>query len=91
MKVLSPEQYRILMLICAAHNCIRDGPANVIMSDFYHPARNNGKKVPHILGLTASPVINSKPQGLQCVVSPRSLRNHVADSPLERLRQTSMR
>ena len=91
MKVLSPEQDRVEMLTCAAHNCTRSNPANMIMSNFYHPAHNSGQKVPHILGLSASPVINSKPQGLQYVVWPLSVRNLVADFLLEQLRQISMR
>ena len=36
------------------------------MQSFYHPALKGGNgKVPHILGLTASPVMNLKPQSLQ--------------------------
>ncbi|KAL8723097.1 MAG: hypothetical protein Q9225_000568, partial [Loekoesia sp. 1 TL-2023] len=43
------------------HHCIADHPASRILRDFYHPylAASNGP-VPAILGLTASPVVNSK-------------------------------
>jgi len=39
------------------------------MQDFYHPLlRDEGKEhIPHILGISASPIVNSKPRGLQYV------------------------
>lgn len=37
------------------------------MMDFYHPRKNQQRPVPHILGLTASPVMNSDVDSLQKV------------------------
>lgn len=39
------------------------------MQNFYHPARSQfgDGSVPHILGLTASPIMRSNPQELQSV------------------------
>ncbi|KAL9596168.1 MAG: hypothetical protein Q9219_005988 [cf. Caloplaca sp. 3 TL-2023] len=55
-----------LMIFDEAHHCIADHPASRILRDFYHPQRAmNEYEVPAILGLTASPVINSRIGGLQ--------------------------
>src|SRR6266498_1196656 len=45
----------------SAHCCVRNHPANKIMRDFYHPTwkRSGSASLPHILGLTASPVVRS--------------------------------
>lgn len=50
-----------------AHHCNKRHPANLIMQDFYHVhKRDNGVScVPHILGLSASPVRGSKLQEIQ--------------------------
>ncbi|KAJ5469262.1 Dicer-like protein 2 [Penicillium diatomitis] len=55
-----------LLVFDEAHHCTRGHPANKIMRNHYHPtkARNGADAVPHILGLTASPIIRSKPQEL---------------------------
>lgn len=39
------------------------------MRDFYHPTRHEGggDAVPHILGLTAGPIVRLKPSELQLV------------------------
>lgn len=54
---------------------------NKIMQNFYHPRRaaHGPDAVPHILGLTASPVERSNPKELELV--PFSFPFHVAMSP----------
>ncbi|EXJ91780.1 hypothetical protein A1O3_00330 [Capronia epimyces CBS 606.96] len=54
-----------LLVFDEAHHCRRKHPANRIMQDFYHPRKlsHGPASVPHILGLTASP-IQSKPKDL---------------------------
>ena len=42
---------------------------NIIMRNFYHPAKWNGQKVPQILGLTASPIMSANSSSLQTVES----------------------
>ena len=54
-----------LLVFDEAHNCIRKNAANKIMQDFYHPARKMGIEVPHILGLTASPIMNDREKSLR--------------------------
>ncbi|RAK76551.1 putative RNA helicase/RNAse III [Aspergillus fijiensis CBS 313.89] len=56
-----------LMIFDEAHHCMRRHPANKIMQDFYHPAlaEYGYNAVPKILGLTASPIVRSKPEELQ--------------------------
>lgn len=48
-----------LLVFDEAHNCVGDSPMNVVMRNFYLPAKVRGDKVPHILGLTASPVMSA--------------------------------
>ncbi|RPB12611.1 hypothetical protein P167DRAFT_535942 [Morchella conica CCBAS932] len=55
-----------LLIFDEAHHCAGNHPANRIMQDFYHP--NLHRQVPSILGLTASPIVKSKPRQLQWVV-----------------------
>ena len=51
-----------------AHAARADHPSNRIMRDFYHPTLvRRPKMVPHILGLTASPVVNSASDGIEFV------------------------
>lgn len=47
-----------LLVFDEAHSCIGNHPSSRILRDFYHvtPAHDR----PSILGLTASPVVNSK-------------------------------
>ena len=40
---------------------------NQIMQLFYRPAKERGEPVPQILGLSASPVTNTKEGGLESV------------------------
>lgn len=49
-----------------AHHCVGNHPANRIMKDFYHPNFQR-LEVPAILGLSASPIVKSKPNQLRQV------------------------
>ncbi|RKF60718.1 Dicer-like protein 2 [Erysiphe neolycopersici] len=53
-----------LLVIDEAHNCVKKNPGAKIMSTFYHPRKSSGLYVPHILGLSASPVMGSNPDSL---------------------------
>lgn len=52
-----------------AHNCVGNTPENRIMRDFYHAhlQEHGPEDLPHILGLTASPV-TSNVTGMKYVV-----------------------
>ncbi|KAM3419088.1 hypothetical protein BST61_g5039 [Cercospora zeina] len=52
-----------------AHRCTKQHPMNQIMQNFYRPAQAKGEKVPHILSLTASPVMSAKTGSLQTIES----------------------
>ncbi|KAL7275711.1 Dicer-like protein 2 [Rhizina undulata] len=56
-----------LLVFDEAHHCVRSDPSRRIMRDFYHPLLQEGKKdqLPHILGLTASPIVRSSPDQLR--------------------------
>ena len=56
-----------LLVFDEAHYCKDKHPANCILTGFYHPSRLQGKEVPHILGLTASPMFGNAIQGLEYV------------------------
>jgi len=47
-----------LCIFDEAHRCTKKHAMNQIMQDFYHPAKLRREAVPHILGLSASPVQN---------------------------------
>ena len=51
-----------LLVFDEAHHCTRNHPTNRIMSGFYHavPLTQRVGRVPHILGLSASPVTSGK-------------------------------
>jgi hypothetical protein len=50
-----------LLVFDEAHHCVKDHPTNLIMRSFYHPLRmENDGNLPHILGLTASPMLRSQ-------------------------------
>ncbi|POS86491.1 hypothetical protein EPUL_003703 [Erysiphe pulchra] len=53
-----------LLVIDEAHNCVKKNPGAKIMNTFYHPRKSLGLYVPHILGLSASPVMGSNPASL---------------------------
>jgi len=53
-----------LLVFDEAHNCIGNSPMNRIMRDFYHPNKARRQPVPHILGLSASPVMSAKAKTL---------------------------
>lgn len=48
-----------------AHHCNKKHPYSRIMKEFYWPAKMQDFPVPHILGLTASPVVRSDMSTLQ--------------------------
>ncbi|KAI9707868.1 MAG: hypothetical protein M1820_004474 [Bogoriella megaspora] len=58
-----------LLVYDEAHHCVSNHPANQIMQNFFHPlAQKNGRQsVPHILGLSASPVVRAKASGLGAI------------------------
>ena len=74
--VFDEGSYLILLDVCTAiltskkaHHAKADHPASRIMRNFYHPyASTNPQNVPAVLGLTASPVINSKVGSLQYAI-----------------------
>ncbi|KAH0026831.1 P-loop containing nucleoside triphosphate hydrolase protein, partial [Aureobasidium melanogenum] len=48
-----------------AHHCTKKHASNMIMQQFYRPAKFADQPVPRILGLSASPVMNAKAGGLE--------------------------
>jgi dsRNA-specific ribonuclease/ERCC4-related helicase len=48
-----------ILVFDEGHRCVKNGPMNKIMRDFYHPAKQKGESIPHILALSASPVMHS--------------------------------
>lgn len=48
-----------------AHHCKDRHPYNLIMDQFYHPAKADNALMPHILGLSASPVMKARAGGLE--------------------------
>lgn len=60
-----------LLVFDEAHRCVKNDPMNRIMRDFYHVSSRKGLSTPHILGLSASPVMNSNAsqRGLEVVES----------------------
>lgn len=54
-----------LLIFDEAHNCVKAHPGSRIMRDFYRGRKDLGLPVPHILGLSASPIMNSKLQSLE--------------------------
>jgi ERCC4-related helicase len=53
-----------LLIFDEAHRCIKNSPLNTIMKHFYHPTKLRGDHVPHVLGLSASPVMSAKQSSL---------------------------
>ena len=51
-----------LLVFDEAHHCTKNAPMNKILQTFYHPAKQKGlvSELPHILGLSASPITSSK-------------------------------
>ncbi|KAI9734793.1 MAG: Dicer-like protein 2 [Claussenomyces sp. TS43310] len=48
-----------------AHNCVGKNAGSKIMGDFYERRKSQNLSVPNILGLSASPIMNSKLQSLE--------------------------
>ncbi|KAK6434106.1 Dicer-like protein 2 [Oleoguttula sp. CCFEE 5521] len=49
------------------HRATKQHPMNKIMRDFYHPAKTAKLHVPHILGLSASPVMSTKANSVEAI------------------------
>lgn len=47
-----------LLVFDECHRCIKKDPMNKIMQNFYHSAKQDGDPTPHVLALSASPVMN---------------------------------
>ncbi|KAK4540651.1 hypothetical protein LTR36_008982 [Oleoguttula mirabilis] len=56
-----------LLVFDEAHRCIKDSPMNQIMKNFYHPSKSRAQAIPHILGLSASPVMSTKEGSLRTI------------------------
>jgi ERCC4-related helicase len=56
-----------LCIFDEAHHCTKKHASNMIMQQFYKPAKTSKQPVPRILGLSASPVINAKAGGLEAL------------------------
>ena len=56
-----------LLVFDEAHRCIKDSSINLIMRNFYHPAKAQAEHVPYILALTASPVMSVKSGKLETI------------------------
>jgi ERCC4-related helicase/dsRNA-specific ribonuclease len=54
-----------LCIFDEAHHCTKKHASNMIMQQFYKPAKSAKQPVPRILGLSASPVMNAKAGGLE--------------------------
>lgn len=54
-----------VLLTGVAHHCNNNHPYNRIMKEFYWQCKTMGQPVPHILGLTASPVVRSDTSSLE--------------------------
>lgn len=54
----------VLIVFDEAHNCVKRNAGAKVMREFYQPAAAQGRSVPHILGLTASPVMSSRPRSI---------------------------
>ncbi|KAK3315325.1 hypothetical protein B0H66DRAFT_606212 [Apodospora peruviana] len=53
-----------LIVIDEAHNCVKMNAAARLMKEFYRPTKAAGHYVPHILGLTASPLMRFNLDGI---------------------------
>ncbi|ROT43265.1 RNase3 domain-containing protein [Sodiomyces alkalinus F11] len=54
-----------LIVFDEAHHCVKNDVGKRIMEKFYHDNKGKGLPVPHILGLTASPIMGSRSDGLE--------------------------
>ncbi|KAI8154629.1 Dicer-like protein 2 [Colletotrichum sp. SAR 10_65] len=58
-----------LIVFDEAHNCVGKSPGSKIMTNFYHPHKRDERRVPHIMGLTASPTFGSKVESINVLES----------------------
>ncbi|KAH0527310.1 hypothetical protein TsFJ059_002324 [Trichoderma semiorbis] len=56
-----------LIVFDEAHNCVGKNPGGKVMTNHYHPRKQTGQSVPSILGLTATPSIQSEKEGLEAL------------------------
>ncbi|KAL7941039.1 P-loop containing nucleoside triphosphate hydrolase protein [Trichoderma barbatum] len=56
-----------LIVFDEAHNCVGKNPGGKVMSNHYRPRKLAGESVPSILGLTATPSIQSERTGLEAL------------------------
>ncbi|KAL2759412.1 hypothetical protein ACRALDRAFT_1074287 [Sodiomyces alcalophilus JCM 7366] len=54
-----------LLVFDEAHHCVKNDVGKQIMEKFYHNSKQAGLPIPHILGLTASPVMGSRLDGIE--------------------------
>ncbi|KAI7788663.1 RNase3 domain-containing protein [Diaporthe eres] len=54
-----------LIIFDEAHNCTKRHPGSRIMREFYQESKGKGNPVPHVLGLTASPVVRADISSLE--------------------------
>lgn len=54
-----------LIVIDEAHNCVKNNSVARFMTELYWPAKKANRPVPHILGLTASPLMRNKLDDLE--------------------------
>lgn len=50
-----------------AHHCVKNDVGKQIMGKFYHDCKQKCLPIPHILGLTASPVMGSRIDGIEAL------------------------
>jgi ERCC4-related helicase len=56
-----------LLVFDEAHNCVKSNPGSRIMRDFYQRRKAQRLTVPSILGLSASPIMNSRLKSLESI------------------------
>ncbi|KAK5661479.1 hypothetical protein OQA88_11383 [Cercophora sp. LCS_1] len=58
-----------LIVMDEAHNCTKNNAVARLMREFYWPSKSAGLEVPHILGLTASPLMRTNLEDLDTLES----------------------
>lgn len=56
-----------LLVFDEAHHSTGKSAERMIMMNFYHPRKQSALSVPHVLGLTASPIMRSRLEGLEAL------------------------
>ncbi|KAL7930134.1 P-loop containing nucleoside triphosphate hydrolase protein [Trichoderma chlorosporum] len=60
-------EHLALIVFDEAHNCVGKNPGGKAMLNHYRPHKQAGKSVPSILGLTATPSIQSEKEGMEAL------------------------